>query len=337
MGPALEVSGLRVSLFTRAGVLAAVDGVSFAVSPGETIALVGESGCGKSLTALSLMRLLPDPPARIVGGTARLDGIDLFRLTEREMQAIRSRRMSMIFQDPASSLNPVVSIGDQIVEVLRAHTDLGRRAAHDRALELLDLVRIADPRSRFGEYPHRLSGGMCQRVMIAVAIACGPQVLIADEPTTALDVTVQAQVLDLLRNLQHESGMAMVFITHDLGVVAEVADRVVVMYAGRKVEEASIDALFSSPLHPYTQGLLAATRTPGMARSTRLSEIPGTVPSLSGMPAGCAFEPRCPVARRRCMTEQPAGTAPAPGRLVACFAVEETQAERCLDVAIERS
>ena len=334
MAPALDVRALQVSLFTRSGVLPAVDRVSFTVAAGETLALVGESGCGKSLTALALMRLLPDPPARIIGGEVRLDGEDLVRLDERAMQGMRSKRISMIFQDPAGSLNPVVSVGRQLVEVIEAHTDLGRRAAIDRALELLDLVRIADPKSRFGEFPHRLSGGMCQRVMIAMAIACGPRALIADEPTTALDVTVQAQVLALLQRLQDEIGMAMLFITHDLGVVAQVAQRVAVMYAGRKVEEAAVDALFAAPLHPYTRGLLAATPKAGVDRATRLAEIPGMVPPLGNLPTGCAFAPRCPLAGERCRAERPVLTEAAPGRLVACFAADAMQDRIVNDVAV---
>jgi len=332
MIPALDVRGLEVSLFTRSGALAAVDGVSLTVAADETVALVGESGCGKSLTALALMRLLPDPPARVIGGVALLDGVDLLRLDEHAMRRVRSKRISMIFQDPASSLNPVVSVGRQLVEVIQEHADIGRRAAVDRALELLDLVRIADARSRFDEYPHRLSGGMCQRVMIAIAVACGPRVLIADEPTTALDVTVQAEVLALLERLQDEIGMAMLFITHDLAVVARVAERVAVMYAGRKVEEASVEALFAAPLHPYTRGLLAATPIAGVGRATRLAEIPGIVPSLGELPAGCAFAPRCKLAGERCLVERPVLSEAAPGRLVACFAVYGAQGRTASDV-----
>ncbi|MFL7905511.1 ABC transporter ATP-binding protein [Azospirillum argentinense] len=320
--PVLDVQGLETTLFTRAGALKAVDGLSFSVEAGETVAIVGESGCGKSLTALSVMRLLPDPPARITGGRVLLDGRDLAALPERAMMAVRGRDVSMIFQDPMSSLNPVQTVGRQLVEVIRAHTGLSRRAAADRALELLDLVRIPDARGRFDEYPHRLSGGMCQRVMIAIAIACRPRVLIADEPTTALDVTIQAQVLDLLKRLQDEVGMAMLVISHDLGVVAETASRVIVMYAGRKVEEAPVEALFDAPLHPYTQGLLAATPNPD-APPHRLAEIPGMVPGLNELPQGCAFAPRCPRATTRCRVERPALHVPAAGRQVACFAVEE--------------
>jgi len=319
----LEVTGLSTTLFTRGGELKAVDGLSLAVDKGETVALVGESGCGKSLTALSIMRLLPDPPARIVAGAVRLGGRDLVALSERAMREVRGREIGMIFQDPLSSLNPVATIGRQIAEVLTAHTGLGRTRARDRSLELLEQVGMPDAARRLDAYPHQLSGGMCQRVMIAMAIACNPSVLIADEPTTALDVTVQAQVLTLLKRLQAEQHMAIIFITHDLGVVAETARRVVVMYAGRKVEEADVDDLFERPLHPYTAGLIAATPVPGAERARRLADIPGTVPPLGSLPAGCAFADRCPRVMPRCRREKPQLTSPAPGRLVACFAAEK--------------
>ncbi len=319
----LEVRGLSTTLFTRRGEMKAVDGLSLSVGAGETVALVGESGCGKSLSALSIMRLLPDPPARLVGGEVKLNGRDIVTLTEEAMLDIRGQEIGMIFQDPMSSLNPVATVEKQIVEVLRTHTDLGRAAARERARELLELVGMPDAGRRLDAYPHQLSGGMCQRVMIAMAIACSPSVLIADEPTTALDVTVQAQVLALLKKLQTDAGMAMIFITHDLGVVAETADRVVVMYAGRKVEEASVDDLFDAPLHPYTAGLIGATPTPGAARAARLADIPGMVPPLNALPAGCAFAPRCPRVMERCRRERPELSRPTPGRLVACFAAEK--------------
>ena len=304
------------------GEMKAVDGLSLSVGAGETVALVGESGCGKSLSALSIMRLLPDPPARIVGGEVRLNGRDLVRLPEEGMLDIRGQEIGMIFQDPMSSLNPVAPIEKQIAEVLMTHTDLGRGQARARAHELLEMVGMPDAGRRLDAYPHQLSGGMCQRVVIAMAIACSPSVLIADEPTTALDVTVQAQVLALLKKLQADAGMAMVFITHDLGVVAETADRVVVMYAGRKVEEAAVDDLFDTPLHPYTAGLIGATPVPGAARAERLADIPGMVPPLNALPRGCAFAPRCPRVMERCRQERPQLTQPAAGRLVACFAAE---------------
>jgi len=319
----LEVTDLSTTLFTRRGEMKAVDGLSLSVDAGETVALVGESGCGKSLSALSIMRLLPDPPARIVGGTVALNGRDLVALPEEAMLAIRVKEIGMIFQDPMSSLNPVATVEKQIAEVLMAHGDLRRGQARIRALELLELVGMPDAARRLDAYPHQLSGGMCQRVMIAMAIACSPAVLIADEPTTALDVTVQAQVLALLKRLQADAGMAMIFITHDLGVVAETADRVVVMYAGRKVEEASVDDLFEAPLHPYTVGLIGATPVPGAERVDRLAVIPGMVPPLKALPPGCAFAPRCPRVMERCRHARPALTRPAPDRLVACFAVEQ--------------
>jgi oligopeptide/dipeptide ABC transporter ATP-binding protein len=322
----LEVRDLSTTLFTRRGEMKAVDGLSLRVGAGETVALVGESGCGKSLSALSIMRLLPDPPARIVGGSVSLNGRDLVALPEPAMLDIRGKEIGMIFQDPMSSLNPVATVERQIVEVLTTHTDLAAAAARKRALELLEMVGMPDAERRLNAYPHQLSGGMCQRVMIAMAIACHPAVLIADEPTTALDVTVQAQVLALLKRLQAEAGMAMIFITHDLGVVAETADRVVVMYAGRKVEEAGVDDLFEAPLHPYTAGLIGATPTPGAARAARLADIPGMVPPLNELPVGCAFAARCPRVMERCRREKPALTEPRPGRRVACFAAEQDAA-----------
>jgi peptide/nickel transport system ATP-binding protein len=322
----LEVRGLSTTLFTRRGEMKAVDGLSLTVGAGETVALVGESGCGKSLSALSIMRLLPDPPARIVGGSVILNGRDLVVLPEEAMLDIRGQEIGMIFQDPMSSLNPVATVEKQIAEVLAAHTALDRKQVRTRVLELLEQVGMPDSSRRLDAYPHQLSGGMCQRVMIAMAIACSPSVLIADEPTTALDVTVQAQVLTLLKRLQAEAGMAMIFITHDLGVVAETADRVVVMYAGRKVEEATVDDLFEAPLHPYTAGLIGATPVPGAARAERLADIPGMVPPLNALPAGCAFAPRCPRVMDRCWKERPALTEPRPGRLVACFAAEQDAA-----------
>ena len=313
MVPPLVVENLQTTLFTRRGTMKAVDGLSLSVGTAETVALVGESGCGKSLSALSIMRLLPDPPARIVGGSVTLNGRDIVPVSEEAMLDIRGREIGMIFQDPMSSLNPVATIERQISEVLTAHTDLGRGQARARALELLELVGMPDAVRRLDAYPHQLSGGMCQRVVIAMAIACSPSVLIADEPTTA-------QVLALLKKLQADGGMAMIFITHDLGVVAETADRVVVMYAGRKVEEAAVDDLFETPLHPYTVGLIGATPVPGAERAARLADIPGMVPPLNALPQGCAFAPRCTRVMARCLGEKPELSAPAPGRLVACFA-----------------
>ena len=319
----LDVRDLSTTLFTRRGEMKAVDGLSLSVDAGETVALVGESGCGKSLSALSIMRLLPDPPARIVAGEVRLNGRNVVGVPEETMLDIRGKEIGMIFQDPMSSLNPVATIEKQITEVLTTHGELRAKAARARTRELLELVGMPDAMRRLEAYPHQLSGGMCQRVMIAMAIACSPSVLIADEPTTALDVTVQAQVLALLKRLQADRGMAMIFITHDLGVVAETADRVVVMYAGRKVEEAPVDDLFEAPLHPYTAGLIAATPIPGAERAARLADIPGMVPPLSDLPRGCAFAPRCPKVMERCRRERPQLTEPAAGRSVACFAAEK--------------
>jgi peptide/nickel transport system ATP-binding protein len=319
----LEIDKLQVSLFTRRGVLPAVDGLSLTVGAGETVAIVGESGCGKSLTALAVMRLLPEPPAKIVGGAARFMGRDLAALSEREMQQVRGKDISMIFQDPMTSLNPVVTVGDQLIEVIRWHDDVSHKEAHARAVELLWQVRIPDAERRLNDFPHQMSGGMSQRVMIAMAIACGPKLLIADEPTTALDVTIQAQILELIKELQAASGMGLIIITHDLGVVAETADRVVVMYAGRKVEDAPVDALFERPLHRYSRGLLGATPSAKRRPGGRLVEITGTVPALSELPAGCTFQNRCPDVFARCRKERPALMPLLPGRTAACFAAQE--------------
>jgi peptide/nickel transport system ATP-binding protein len=321
----LDVRDLSTYLLTYGGVLKAVDHLSFQLRDGETLALVGESGSGKSMAALSLMRLLPDPPARIVGGSILFQGTDLLNLSELEMEAIRGDEMSMVFQEPMTSLNPVLTIGEQIAEPLRLHRNLPAHSALALAIELLDKVRVPDARTRIGDYPHRLSGGMRQRVMIAMALACEPKVLIADEPTTALDVTIQAQVLDLLSDLQREARMAMLLITHDFGVVAEMADRVVVMYAGRKVEEAPVEELFARPRHPYTQGLLASAQRFGQAgaRKARLPEIPGVVPSLLDAAPGCAFADRCTRAMAQCRSEAPKLRQLGSDHSVACFAAEE--------------
>src|SRR5450755_842386 len=281
----LDVKGLRTVFFTNSGLFKAVDDVSFSVRRGETLAIVGESGCGKSVTALSVMRLVPDPPGRIVGGSIMLEGTDLLGLDESEMRAIRGNRISMIFQEPMTSLNPVMRIGDQITEAVRLHRQMSRKEATARAVEMLRLVKIPEPERRAQEYPHQLSGGMRQRAMIAMALACRPALLIADEPTTALDVTIQAQILALVLELQKELGMGLILITHDLGVVAQTAQRVIVMYAGRKVEEASVESLFAQPKHPYTRGLMASIPTVPSAGAkndttdARLVEIPGMVPS----------------------------------------------------------
>jgi peptide/nickel transport system ATP-binding protein len=304
----LDVKNLRTVFFTNSGLFKAVDDVSFNVRRGETLAIVGESGCGKSVSALSIMRLVPDPPGKIVGGSVTLEGKDLLALDEEQMRGIRGNRMSMIFQEPMTSLNPVMRIGDQITEAIRLHQNKTAKEAWVRAVEMLRLVRIPEPERRAREYPHQLSGGMRQRAMIAMALACRPVLLIADEPTTALDVTIQAQILALIVDLQKELGTGLILITHDLGVVAQTAQRVIVMYAGKKVEEASVDDLFADPRHPYTRGLMAsmpAVISLGAKTDVRLTEIPGMVPSLTNLPEGCAFAPRCPLAIDRCRQEYP--------------------------------
>ena len=315
-----EVEDLRTSFFVKRGELQALQGVSFSVERGQTLAIVGESGCGKSLTALSMMRLVPEPPGRIVGGSVRVGGIDLLKLPARDMERIRGDRIAMIFQEPMTSLNPVMTVGDQIAETLLLHRGLGAAAARARTLELLDLVRISDPASRIDEYPHRLSGGMRQRVMIAMALALEPEVLIADEPTTALDVTIQAQILDLLQAMQRQLGIALVLITHDLGVVARMADRVLVMYSGRSIEEADSAAFFAAPRHPYTLGLFGSMPGPGR-RKSRLKEIPGMVPPLHTRQSGCAFAPRCEFVIDRCRSDTPALVEREGGHSVACHVV----------------
>ena len=304
----LDVKGLQTVFFTNSGLFRAVDDVSFHVRRGETLAIVGESGCGKSVTALSIMRLVPNPPGKIVGGSIMLEGSDLLGLDEDKMREVRGNRISMIFQEPMTSLNPVMRIGDQITEAVRLHRPMTAKQAWDQAVEMLRLVRIPEPERRALEYPHQLSGGMRQRAMIAMALACRPALLIADEPTTALDVTIQAQILALVLELQQELGMALILITHDLGVVAQTAQRVIVMYAGKKVEEADVDALFANPRHPYTRGLMAsipAVPSLGGNADVRLVEIPGMVPSLTRLPKGCAFAPRCEFAIARCREEYP--------------------------------
>ncbi|HEU5096900.1 MAG TPA: ABC transporter ATP-binding protein [Reyranella sp.] len=325
MSALLEVDDLGTWFYTRQGIVKAVDGVDFKVTSGETLAIVGESGCGKSMTALSLMRLVPEPPGRIVSGSIRLGGRDLLTLSEEEMRKVRGNEISMIFQEPMTSLNPVMTIGKQITEALILHRSLNRKQAMKRAVEMLDLVRIPEPKQRAKEYPHQLSGGMRQRAMIAMALACNPKVLIADEPTTALDVTIQAQILDLIIELQREFGAAVVLITHDLGVVAETAHRVIVMYAGRKVEEAEVGELFARPLHPYTTGLMASIprldimRGEDKRNDARLQEIPGIVPPLFALPPGCAFAPRCPKADDLCRRERPDYKEKRPGHWAACW------------------
>jgi peptide/nickel transport system ATP-binding protein len=304
----LDVKNLQTVFFTNSGLFRAVDDVSFSVRRGETLAIVGESGCGKSVSALSIMRLVPDPPGRIVGGSVTLEGTDLLKLDDAAMRDIRGNRISMIFQEPMTSLNPVMRIGDQIIEAVRLHQKVSSKEAWKQAVDMLRLVRIPEPERRALEYPHQLSGGMRQRAMIAMALACRPALLIADEPTTALDVTIQAQILALIVDLQKRLGTGLILITHDLGVIAQTAQRVIVMYAGKKVEEATVEALFETPLHPYTRGLMAsmpAVIALGAKTDARLTEIPGMVPSLTRLPPGCAFAPRCKLAVDRCRQEYP--------------------------------
>ena len=328
----LEVHDLRTYFFTGAGIVKAVDGVSFTVGRGETLGVVGESGCGKSVTALSVMRLVADPPGRIVGGQVRLNGRNLLDLSEREMEQARGKDVSMIFQEPMTSLNPLYTVGRQIAETVRLHEGLSGKDAFDKAVEMLRRVSIPEPERRAHAYPHQMSGGMRQRVMIAMALACNPKVLIADEPTTALDVTIQAQILDLMRELQERLGTAIVLITHDMGVVAENADRVVVMYAGRKVEEAAADAIFEMPAHPYTVGLLGSiphideAAAAGSARR-RLTEIKGLVPSLARLPAGCSFAPRCAFATEHCRIARPELRDVVAGHRVACWHAEKVMGD----------
>jgi peptide/nickel transport system ATP-binding protein len=320
--PLLAVEDLKTWFFTRDGVLRAVDGLSYRLDPGEMLGVVGESGCGKSVGALSILGFIPTPPGRIVGGSIGFQGRELVGLGEAEMRAIRGNDISVIFQEPMTSLNPVMRIGRQIAEPLMLHQGLSKRAAFDRAAEMLDRVRIPDARRRLEEYPHLLSGGMRQRVMIAMALACRPKVLIADEPTTALDVTIQAQILRLLRELQSELGTAVMLISHNLGVIAESVQRVIVMYAGHKVEEAPVAALFRRPRHPYTTGLLGSVprldRSPGNGQA-RLTEIPGTLPALGSHLAGCAFAPRCVLATDQCRSAAPPLRELAPSHFAACW------------------
>jgi peptide/nickel transport system ATP-binding protein len=321
--PVLEVEGLTTVFSAGERTVNAVDDVSLWLRARETLAIVGESGCGKSTAALSIMRLIPDPPGKIVAGEVRLDGRDLLALDEALMRDVRGNDISMIFQEPLTSLNPVLTVGSQIAEAVELHQDLGKSAALEKAVAMLALVKIPEPAQRAGEYPHQMSGGMRQRAMIAMALACNPKVLIADEPTSALDVTIQAQILDLMLSLQHELGTAIILITHDLGVVAETAQRVIVMYAGRKVEEAEVDTLFEAPLHPYTYGLLASiprlTIMAGGQAPERLREIPGMVASLADLPQGCVFAPRCGFADQRCRAQYPAYEEKRPGHWAACW------------------
>jgi oligopeptide/dipeptide ABC transporter ATP-binding protein len=314
--PLLQIHGLTTAFETRDGQLRAVDHLGLKVEKGETVGLVGESGCGKSMLAYSILRLVP-PPGRVVEGEVIWKGRDLHKLPENELRKVRGREIALIFQEPSAALNPVLSIGEQVSEPLRIHLGLGRREAREKAAELLRAVRIPDPESRLADYPHQMSGGMKQRVLIAMAIACSPDLLIADEPTTALDVTVQAQILDLLSRLKDEYDLSLILISHDLGVVAQNADRLAVMYAGRIVEEAPVRAIFENPKHPYTEGLLRSIPRPG-AGTKRLHAIEGTVPDLASLPAGCAFHPRCPHRFEPCDGQAPSLSEVEPGHTAAC-------------------
>ena len=316
--PLLEVQDLRTYFHTRAGVAKAVDGVSFKLGAAETLGLVGESGCGKSVTALSIMRLVSDPPGKIEGGRIRFNGRDLLTLSDEEMCEVRGNDVAMIFQEPMTSLNPVLTCGWQIAEVVELHQGVSRSEAHNRAVEMLRLVGIPAPEQRAIEYPHQLSGGMRQRVMIAMGLSCNPQMLIADEPTTALDVTVQAQIMELLGRLQDELGMAILLITHDLGVVAETTDRAAVMYAGGIVESTATELLFADPLHPYTQGLIRSI--PDLETDQkRLDIIPGTVPDVRRLPVGCRFQSRCPLVDEHCREAAPPLVEITEDHLIACW------------------
>ena len=318
-GPLLEIRNLKTYFDVRGGVLKAVDDVSVTIDPGETLGLVGESGCGKSVTAASIMRLIPMPPGRIAGGEILFDGIDIVKQPESEMRKIRGKMISMIFQEPMTSLNPVFTVGDQVAEVIGLHEKLSRREIRDRVIEAFRLVRIPAPESRIKEYPHQMSGGMRQRVMIAMALACHPKLMIADEPTTALDVTIQAQILDLMNKLKEETGASILFITHDLGVIAEMAQKVAVMYAGKIMESADVETLFAEPKHPYTVGLMSSIPILGIGKKQkRLSTIAGVVPSLFKLPKGCLFNERCTAVRKECVTMEPPMIDLGNGHIVRC-------------------
>jgi oligopeptide/dipeptide ABC transporter ATP-binding protein len=325
--PILEIRDLRTFFASDQGIVRSVNGISLALNAGETLGVVGESGSGKSVTSLSVMRLIPTPPGIYAGGEVLFEGQDLLKLDEGRMRELRGSRLAMIYQEPMTSLNPVYTVGEQIAETVRTHQGLPHRKAFQRAVEMLRLVNIPEPEKRASEFPHQLSGGMRQRVMIAMALSCNPRLLIADEPTTALDVTIQAQILELLKQLRNELGMAIMLITHDLGVVAEMCDRVAVMYAGKLVETAEVEALFDNPLHPYSEGLLACI--PRIEDEVEeLYVIEGSVPSPVNQPPGCSFAARCPYAFDRCRAEEPPLTEVAPGRSAACFLAAERLRQR---------
>lgn len=318
----LEVKDLKTYFYTADGVVKAVDGINLSVKRGSLLGIVGESGCGKSMTAMSILNLVPQPPGKIVSGEILYEGKDILKLKESEMRTVRGAKIAMIFQEPMTALNPVFTVGEQIAEALRVHKGMNRREAMDKAAELLSLVNIPSARDRVRDYPHQLSGGMRQRVMIAMAISCSPSIVIADEPTTALDVTVQAQVLDLLKQLMEKFGMAMILITHDLGVIAEAANDVAVMYAGRIVEYTSAEGLFAAPTHPYTEGLLNSIPRFNEKKRERLKAIPGAVPRLLDLPEGCKFYGRCGIAIDRCKTEEPLLKEVKRGHLARCWVRE---------------
>ncbi len=321
-GSLLRVSDLKTYFYTDEGIAKAVEGVGFDIRTGETLGIVGESGCGKSVTALSIMRLIPDPPGRIVAGEIWFENRDLTRLTQNEMRRIRGNKISMIFQEPMTSLNPVFTVGFQIAEAIKLHQGYSKKTALDKAVDMLKTVGISSPERRILEYPHQMSGGMRQRIMIAMALSCNPNLLIADEPTTALDVTIQAQILDLMNKLKADFGAAIILITHDLGVIAEMARQVIVMYAGKIVESAELKALFGTPLHPYTQGLLGSIpNEEAIMGRKRLNEIPGIVPNLADLPPGCAFHTRCRQRMDTCSRETPELLEVKDGHKAACWRV----------------
>jgi oligopeptide transport system ATP-binding protein len=319
MAALLEVKGLKTQFFTQDGIVHAVNGISYKLNEGETLAIVGESGSGKSVGVMSLIHLIPQPPGKIAAGEVWFDGQDLLKMTDDEVRQVRGNRIAMIFQDPMTSLNPVLTIGQQIMEALQLHLGMDKNQARNRAIELLEMVGIPGAASRLDSYPHQYSGGMRQRVMIAMGLSCNPQLLIADEPTTALDVTIQAQIVDLVSNLKEQLGMAIIWITHDLGVVAGLAERVIVMYAGKIVEEAEVHELYEEPHHPYTLGLLRSVPRLDMGKSKRLIPIDGLPPDLVNYPEGCPFAPRCSYSTEKCFKENPPDEATSPTRRVACW------------------
>ena len=325
MAKILEIENLQTQFFTSAGTVRAVDGISYSVDEGESVAIVGESGCGKSVSALSILRLIPDPPGRIVGGSIRFMGMDLLALSDKEIRKVRGRRIAMVFQEPMTSLNPVLTIGLQLTETLEHHLEMSRDAARARAAELLGMVGISDTKRRLSQYPHHLSGGMRQRVMIAMALCCEPQLIIADEPTTALDVTIQAQILELMKDLATRLGVALIIITHNLGVVARYADRVNVMYAGKIIEQGSALQIYHNPSHPYTLGLLLSVPRMDQPRKEKLDPIEGQPPDLTRLGKGCAFRPRCRYAVERCANEIPALEPVGEGHTSACWRKDDLE------------